>query len=425
MKIVILNTSERTGGAAIAAHRLAKALRKTGMDVSMLVRDRATADPHVTALNHSFFSRKLNFLRFVWERLVIFCCNRFHRDTLFQVSIANTGTDLSRHPLIREADIIHLHWINQGFLSLADVKKLIATGKPMVWTLHDMWVFTGICHHAFGCEAFQEACGCCPFLSSKKTTDLSHRVFGKKQFLKDSGIHLVAVSSWLKGLAQSSALTKNLPVGLIPNVIDTDLFRPSDKAQARQQFSFAPEKKILLMGAARLNDPVKGIELLIQALSLLPGSSATSVDDYLLVLFGGIKGDDSFLSRIPIRYVSLGTIHDPAKIATLYAAADVTVVPSLYETFGQTIIEGMACGCPAVCFNYSGQTDIIDHGVDGYLARYKDPEDLARGIHWVLEHPAASRLREACVRKIGTCYSEKAIADKYVTLYTELVKNKA
>lgn len=426
MKVVILNTSERTGGAAIAAGRLAKALRKTGIDVSMLVRDRQTDDPHVTALNHSFFSRQINFLRFVWERLVIFFCNRFHRDTLFQVSLADTGTDISRHPLIREADIIHLHWINQGYLSLKDVKKLIATGKPVVWTLHDMWVFTGICHHAFGCEAFKKACGCCPFLYSQKPADLSHRIFRRKQFLMDSGIHLVAVSSWLKALAQSSALTKNLPVALIPNVIDTDLFHPSDKMEARRQLSLPAEKKILLMGAARLNDPIKGIELLIQALTILrKESGASGKDDYLLVLFGRIKGDASFLDRVPIPYLSMGVIHDPAEIARLYAAADVTVVPSLYETFGQTIIEGMASGCPAVCFNYSGQADIIDHQADGYLARYKDTEDLARGIRWVLEHPDALRLREACVRKVRTCYSEKTIAEKYLALYRELVKHKA
>ena len=138
MKVVLLNTSELTGGAAVAANRLMKALRKSGVEASMLVRDRKTDDPHVVSIDDSRMKRRLNFLRFVWERLVILICNLFSRKNLFQVSIANTGTDLSKHPLVQEADVIHLHWINQGFLSLADIRKLINTGKPIVWTLHDL-----------------------------------------------------------------------------------------------------------------------------------------------------------------------------------------------------------------------------------------------------------------------------------------------
>ncbi len=132
MKIVILNTSERTGGAAIAAHRLMKALSKSGHEVHMLVRDRQTDDPRVVSINTGFFTRKINRLRFIWERLVIFAHNRWSKKNLFAVSIANTGTNISRHPLVKEADIIHLHWINQGFLSLKNIRQLlpiIAAGK--------------------------------------------------------------------------------------------------------------------------------------------------------------------------------------------------------------------------------------------------------------------------------------------------------
>ena len=136
MNILILNTSELTGGAAVAANRLAKALGKSGVEVSMLVRDRKTGDERVTALNDSFWASRWNFIRFVWERLIIFICNHFRRKPLFQVSIANTGTDLSDHPLVKAADVIHLHWINQGFLSLADIRKLALIGKPIVWTMH-------------------------------------------------------------------------------------------------------------------------------------------------------------------------------------------------------------------------------------------------------------------------------------------------
>lgn len=295
MNILILNTSELTGGAAVAANRLAKALGKSGVEVSMLVRDRKTGDERVTALNDSFWASRWNFIRFVWERLIIFICNHFRRKPLFQVSIANTGTDLSDHPLVKAADVIHLHWINQGFLSLADIRKLALIGKPIVWTMHDMWPCTAICHYSFGCERFKKECGECPFLSSSDKKDLSYHVFNKKRFLADSKIQLVAVSTWLRQQAQDSALTNRLPVEVIPNVIDTSLFVPSDKEEARKSLSLPLDKKIILMGAARINDPIKGFEYLVKALSIL--KERKGEEDYFLVLFGGIKGDDSFCRK--------------------------------------------------------------------------------------------------------------------------------
>ena len=409
MKVVILNTSERTGGAAIAANRLLKALKKSGIDVSMLVRDKQTEDTDVISIEASWFKRQIDFWRFLWERLIIFVCNRLSRKRLFQVSIANTGNDISQHPLVKEADIIHLHWINQGFLSLNDIRKLIQTGKPIVWTMHDMWPCTAICHYSYGCDNFTKRCGSCKFLNSRHSKDLSSYVFSQKQFLNNSSINLVAVSSWLKTLAEESALTNKLAVTVIPNVLDIKSFSPSEKSVARKILSFPSGKKIILMGAARLNDPIKGFDYLLQSLSILRHKYQT---DIMLVLFGGIKGDDSFLQEIPYPYISMGLLRDTAQIAQLYAASDVIVVPSRYETFGQTIIEGMACGCPAVSFDNSGQTDIIDHLQNGYLAKYKDVEDLARGIMWVLDHPEPAELSRVCREKVLSKYQESVVASQ-------------
>lgn len=186
MKIVILNTSERTGGAAVAAGRLGKALGQAGIQVEKLVRDDSW----------------LNRFRFYWERLIIFLCNHLNRKNLFAVSIANTGMDLSGHPLVKDADIIHLHWINQGFLSLKDIEELVKLNKPIVWTMHDMWPCTGICHHARDCEKFQMICESCFFLKSKGK-DLSTSVFDKKLSLyKEANITFVGCSRWLSGKAK-------------------------------------------------------------------------------------------------------------------------------------------------------------------------------------------------------------------------------
>lgn len=418
MNILILNTSERIGGAAIAANRLMNALQKRLIDTTMLVRDKQTKKLSISSINNTYYHKKANCIRFIWERMMIFLCNHFSRKDLFKVSIANTGTDISKHPLVQDADIIHLHWINQGYLSLSDIQKLIELGKPIVWTMHDMWPCTGICHHSWGCEGFMKECGNCKFLNSNCKTDLSYRTFKKKRFISESKMQIVAVSNWLKDLAEKSALTKNLKIHVIPNVIDTSVFFPSSKTHARQELLLPLNKTIILMGAARLDDPIKGFEYLKEALAI----AKKERKDLLLVVFGSIKDSTTFLSNLLVPYVLMGSLSDASKIAKLYTAADVTVVPSYYETFGQTLIEAMACGCPAVSFDNSGQTDVIDHKVNGYLAKYKDSEDLASGIQWVLENKETLNLSEACVKKVQENYTEQIVAEKYIALYKSLLK---
>ncbi|MDR0799331.1 MAG: glycosyltransferase family 4 protein [Dysgonamonadaceae bacterium] len=416
MKVVLLNTAERTGGAAIAANRLMKALIQNGIETKSLVLRKQSDDANVISVQTSVFKKYYAKFTFLWERLGIFFCNHFNRRKLFQVSIANTGFDVSRHPLVESADIIHIHWINQGFLSLRDIKKLTQLGKPVVWTMHDMWPCTGICHHAWECENFKKSCGQCPFLTSGKKNDLSHRVFEKKSFISDSDIHFVTVSSWLKGKAEKSLITKGLKISIIPNGIDTVVFSRRDKQEMRRKYFLPSSKKIILLGAARIDDPVKGFEYLRDALLLLNEKR----DDLFLILIGEIKNKEAFLPQIPVEYLSTGMIPDPATIAQFYAAADVTVVSSYYETFGQTLIESMSCGCPAVSFNNSGQTDIIDHKINGYLAEYKNAADLAKGIEWVIDHPESEKLAEACRKKVLEKFSEPVVAEKYISLYKDL-----
>jgi glycosyltransferase involved in cell wall biosynthesis len=262
-----------------------------------------------------------------------------------------------------------------------------------------------------------EKCGNCPFLMSTKRNDLSYRVLRKKEFLSKSTIHIVSVSSWLKDLTSKSIITEKLNISVIPNVIDTSVFFPLNKQMMRNKYSFPQTKKIILMGAAKINDPVKGFEYLQQALLLLKKKR----DDLFLILFGEVKNDNSFLSDIPVGYSFMGKISDASLIAQLYAAADVTVAPSCYETFGQTLIESMACGCPTVSFDNSGQTDIIDHKINGYLAHYKDVEDMATGIEWILENTERLRLSDACIKKVKENYSESVVANKYINLYKNLL----
>lgn len=426
MKILILSTFERNGGAAIAANRLMHALNKAGHEAKMLVRDKQTDDENVVSINTNWLKKKLNFLRFAYERWVIFVHNGFNRKELFTVSIANTGTNISKHPLVQAADVIHLHWINQGFLSLKNIQQLIQTNKPIVWTMHDMWHSTGICHYVansgtmphiaavppidYSCNSYKTECGECPLLKSSIKHDLSHKTWRRKRFFAKD-IRFIAVSTWLQEQAHKSPLLKTANIEVIPNVIDINVFKSSDKFSVRKELSLPIDKKIILMGAAQLNNPLKGFSYLQKALRCLTSTE----NNYLLVLFGKIKDAPDFFNALPISHIHLGEIADIVQIAKLYQAADVTVVPSLYETFGQTISEAMACGCPAVSFDNSGQTDIIVHKKTGYLAKYKDAEDLAKGILFCLENNA--ELSANAREKILKTYAEDVVAQQYLNLY--------
>ena len=412
MKVVILNTSEHTGGAAVAANRLLKALRKQGVEATMLVRDKSSQDPNVHSINRTWFQQKVNLLRFLWERLVIFLCNRFSRSTLFQVSIANTGTDLSQHPLVQAADVIHLHWINQGFLSLHDLQKLVALDKPIVWTMHDMWPCTGICHHARDCEQFQQQCEGCFYLQSIHP-DLSTRVFrAKSQLYRTAPMTFVGCSQWLTDRAHQSRLVIGKQVLSIPNPIDLQRFKPMERKAMRERWKLPLDKKLILFGALNVTNERKGLAYLIKALHIL------QPDHIALVVFGQVKSQVA--ERIPVAIHSLGYVSDEEKVATIYNAVDLFVTSSLEENLPNTIMESMACGTPCVGFRTGGIPEMIDHLSNGYVANYQDSADLARGIEWVLNHQEPAKLRETCIQKVKEHYSEEVIAGKYLSLYEQI-----
>lgn len=414
MNVLLISTSDRRGGAAIAASRLMHALNKHGVQTRMLVKEKLSDNDNVIEVG----TKKGNYLRFVWERGVIFLRNWLSRTHLFDISIANTGISVVNLPEFKAADIIHLHWTNQGMLSLHEIGQILQSGKKVVWTMHDMWAFTGICHHARACENYERGCGMCPYLERPSKTDISSSVFKNKEkaYIKDK-IHFVAVSSWLAQKARKSFLVGN-SLKIVPNVIDINIFNLSVKKNEQIE-KLSKEKSIIVMGAARLDNPLKGFDKLCESLHQLIQKEEKHPQKPLLVLFGNVKNKRRFFDKIPIDYLYLGTINNPSAIASVYRTADVTVVPSAYETFGQTIIEAMACGCPAVSFDNSGQADIIEHQINGYLAKEDDIEDFAKGIHWVLYDSDKQTTSINARNKVLQNYSEEIVAKKYINLYTK------
>ncbi len=415
MRVLIVSTFEENGGAAVAANRLMDALNNNGVKAKMLVRDKESTDISVATCG----GRLANKWHFVWERMVIWTHNLFSRENLFKVSIANAGTDITRTPEFREADIIHLHWVNQGLLSLKGLRRILQSDKPVVWTLHDMWPLTAICHHAYECTRYVDGCCECPFLRRPGRHDLSYKVFRRKKRVLDDARRLtfVAVSEWLAEKARMSALTSSFPVHVVPNVLPVQQFTIIDRIDARSALK-CNEPYVIAFGAARIDDPIKGFSYLTEALRLLTAPGRYQATDIRLLLFGHVR-DESVLSTIPVPYTYLGYVDDAYRLSEIYSAANATVSSSFYETFGQTLIEAMACGSIPVSFDGSGQADIIRHEVTGYLARRLSAESLADGLQWALQSRLTPQeMRRSVVRRFG----ETMIANQYMNIYNSVIR---
>lgn len=417
MKILILNTAEHTGGAAVAANRLLRALLRSGVSATMLVRDRATDDPAVVSLDRGAVRRWLNFLYFVWERLMIYLCNRLSKRNLFQFSIANAGINIRRTTAFREADVIHIHWINQGFLSLDEIARIIASGKRVVWTLHDLWPATAICHYPGDCVKYRTGCSACPMLNPNPLVDLAAKVARRKGKIDWRRVTFVGCSEWIARTASESVWLREARFVSIPNPIDTTLFRPIDRREARQRLGLPEGKRLILFAAAKLSDTRKGAAFLLEACRLLAAEMEGELE---IILMGSDAAELSALSPVPVR--ALGYISGAAELAVAYSCADLFVIPSLEDNLPNTIMEAMTCGTPCVGFRTGGIPEMIDHEVNGYVAASRDSADLARGIAWVLRHPEPGNLSVACREKVMRRYQESVVAKKYIALYQELIQ---
>lgn len=421
MRVLIINTAERRGGAAIAAYRLMEALKGCGIKAKMLVRDKQTDQVTVVPLKKSWW----HIWQFVWERVVIWKANHFKKHNLFAVDIANTGTDITTLPEFKQADVIHLHWINQGMLSLKDIKKIFDSGKPVVWTMHDMWPITGICHHAQDCEMYRTQCHNCPYLyKGGSEHDLSNQVYIKKQQLyKKTNITFVACSHWLEERARKSALSAGHTVTSIPNPINTNLFHPTDKLPIRKKLNLPTDKKLLLFSSMKITDKRKGIDYLVEACRLLTQQYPDFTKTIGVVVVGGESQQYADLFPFPIYCIDY--VSNEKEIAEIYNAVDLFVTPSLMENLPNTIAEAMSCGVPCVGFNTGGIPQMIDHLHNGYVAQYKSAEDLANGIHWSLNDESYASLSEEARRKAANTYSERTVAMKYIQVYNQITGDNA
>ena len=371
MRVLIVNTSERTGGAAVAASRLMEALNNNGVKAKMLVRDKETDRLTVAAVP----GQKWMQFYFLWERFVVWLRLHFNRKHLFEVD---------------------------------------------VWTMHDIWPATAICHLTLDCRNFETQCAHCRLLpGSGSTNDLSTQIWKRKQqMLNDRQITFVTCSQWLAGEAQKSALLKGQRVVSIPNPIDTHIYTPKDKQQARQRVGLPTEGRIILFASQRVTNRNKGMGYLLEACRLLAEQYPEKKEDITVAILGGHA--EEIEGQLPFRTCPLGYVNDEQRIVDIYNAADVFVLPSLSENLPNTIMEAMACGVPSVGFRIGGIPEEIDHQQNGYVADYCSSEDLARGIWWTLYEADHEAVRKACLQKVAHNYSQQSVANRYLEVYESL-----
>lgn len=413
MKILIVNTLDLEGGAARAAYRLHRGLLVEGIDSHMLVQSKSSDDFTVIGSQTKLQKTSQNLLPHIDYLPVRRYKNR--TKTLFSPNWFPFSSMVNRINEI-SPDLVHLHWINHGMLRIEDFSKIKA---PIVWSLHDMWAFTGGCHYDEACGTYKKNCGCCPVLGSYKSNDLSRKVWNRKQraFGKINHLNIIGLSQWLADCAKQSFLFKNTPVFNLPNPIDTKAFSPFDKQQARELFNLPKNKKLILFGAMEAtSDPRKGFKALSEALLKL------KTNNFEFVVFGSSQPNKPPIFNGKINY--LGRIHDDISLKALYSAVDVFVAPSLQENLSNTIMESLACSTPVVGFDIGGNSDLIEHKKNGYLAKPYDTTDLAHGIDWVLNSKSYNQLCEKAREKILKTFDSRIVVKQYIELYRHVQVNK-
>lgn len=437
-KVLFVNTNDTYGGAARAAIRIMEGVQQHGVEIQMLVKEKHTRDTAVVSLHQFLPKNKLyRIADWVAQKLK----NKYYHwlwrpysKTKENVFMSDSrGTRLGGALQKLDYDLLHLHWINQRFIKLHD----LPIGKPIVWTLHDSWPFCGVCHYFLDCERYRIHCGECPILHSGKEKDLAYCIFEEKlRAYQDLNLHIVTPSRWLGECAKKSALFGRFPVIVIPNCLETDVYHSLSEQELNERLSVAivrnpalhavkraagekSEPPLILYGAvAAATDKIKGFKYLLSALQMLDKQGFEAN----LIVFGASESDLPLqFEHIDVHFV--GYISDTDTLVTLYNLADVMLVPSLTENLSCAIMESLSCGTPVCCFDIGGNSDMVEHQVNGYLAKEKDSEDLARGICWCLDNNKDTSLSAAARKKVLENYTIERVGQQYTDLYESLMSN--
>lgn len=402
LKAVHITTTDY-GGAYRAAANISEAMKRQGIESTLLVREKKGMEnvvPAITTRGALFLSRTRNLLNLFVSRGDV-VNDRF-------------GYAVHRHPLVKEADVIVLHWVN-SFVSYRKVERLLESDKSVIWVMHDMWLFTGGCHYDKECGKYGKGCQACPLVKHGKGPARRLQV-RKRRMLSQGNFTAVGCSHWITDCAKNSLILQGKRCITIPNPVDTNVyFRKKTDTAVPDETSAGRKtgkKKNILFGAMSAADERKGFDLLIKALGHL------SEDRYMLTVVG--KADEKIFEDMKFEYRLYGRIDSPQRMAEIYNEADVYVIPSRQENLSNAVTEAMACGVPVVAFAIGGMSDMIEHKRNGYLAEAFDCEALAEGIGFCVENKET--LGEYAAAFVGQKFSYESIGAQYRNLCEELVK---
>lgn len=412
MRVLHINNSDIKGGASRAAHGICLAERSLGIDAGMFVQLKHGNEAFVKSAS----ATPAGFAAFAFRKLLDeYSIRGFTIPERGRFSYDLAGLCIRNNRLLRQTDVIHLHWVQEGFFSLDTFNALARMGKPIVWTLHDMWPLTGGCHYSSGCLNYMTHCGRCPSVKGYSFGDRVFRQFEKKlKIFKELNLNLVTCSSWLKERVLESSILKDKPVMVIPNPIDTGVYRPSEKV-AR-----VPDQKTLIFGTMTISERRKGFHLLKAALRLLKERHPELNSRIKILVFGGAGNLDSRDLPYPAEFA--GRISGDENIAAIYNRGDIFLAPSIEDNLPNTVMEALSCGIPVVAFNRGGVPDMVSGRV-GCLAEETSPESFMNAVYFMLTR-SESELNEYSLQarqKVLSSYRPEDIAAKYISLYRSLL----
>jgi glycosyltransferase involved in cell wall biosynthesis len=417
LKVVHLNTYDGNGGAGRACVRLNRALLNKGIDSKIVVHYKFGNNPEIKTFNSNALQKAYTAATIVMERIL---AKRYLKPLRTPFSFTWFGRSVIHHPDVKNADIIHLHWVNHSFLNPKHLAEIAKLNKPVVWTFHDSNAFTGGCHVRYDCDHFKNECGNCPLLKDASPEDISHQAWQQKnEAYKVLDFTVITPSSWMLASVKASSLMQGKVVQQMPNTLETDIFKPAGKKHAKELAGLPTDKFIFLSGfMPSRKDLHKGTSYLLESLALLKERNGMDAAQIELVIFGNRNTED--VPDFPFKATFLGTINDDEKLANCYAAADAFLIPSLEDNLPYTVMESLACGTPVIAFTTGGIPDMVQHEYNGYLAKYRSSESFADGMEWIIKHPAKEKLNQQARQTVMDKFSEEVISKKHIDLYNEL-----
>lgn len=406
MNILHVNNSDISGGAAIAGYRLHQGLLGQGVDSRILVGSSVmTGSDRIAAIptKHSLIEKLL--FHFTWN---------LGLNNLNCISTFN----IPKHTFYIEADVLNFHNLHLFYFNYLAI-PLLTESKPAIFTLHDMWSFTGHCAYSYDCERWKTGCGKCPYLNTYPDVKMDNTRLEWK--LKDwvyshSHLNIVTPSTWLTEQAKQSMLNR-FPIHHIPYGIDTEAYQPLDPEQSRERLGIPIGKKVLMFGAVSLDDTRKGGDLLLLALSSLPASLKAET---MLLTIG--NGGEAIAKTAGIATLNLGYVSSDQLKSIAYSAADVFIVPTRADNLPLVLQESMACGTPMVSFKVGGVSDLVRPGITGYLAKPEDANDFCKGIVQLLEDQnLRAYMGQQCRAIALEEYSVELQAKRYIELYCRVL----